>query len=161
MDLMGQLRINLKQIIHHYGDYVRCIRTSMITRGVCVRDLSDYLLTLSAFSHGEQQLVLLTDSRHKLESAVEIGDIFRLLTLEYSSFLIYDLFEGLIRKYDIDIRQDELRYPEHLAAYVRKHTIEEFIQIIPRLGGIADSSEKLTLILDINQTQKLSKINVQ
>ncbi len=78
--------------------------------------------------------------------------------MEYSSFLNYDIFETLVSNFDIDRGQDELRYPEHLAAYVRKHTIEEFIRVIPKLGEFAESSENLTLILDVKQTRALGEI---
>ena len=159
-DLRFRLTINRQEIIERYTFYVDYIRMSMTGQGVTVKDLRIFLLGLSAFSHCEQQYELL--SSRKLKEASCIGDIFILLLEEYSSFLNYRIFQVLQKKYVKDEGQEELKYPEYLKAYVEKHNIVEFVEIKGGLkevpGDSTETSEKMILKIDIEETSKLAKL---
>lgn len=157
-DLKYKLRLNLKEIIKRYSSYVDCVRSTIISKGVSARELCAYLLTLSAFSHLEKEDVLLSSSKLQLEKASDVNDIFIILITDYASFLNYGIFQTLLEKYAIDEGQEELRYPEHLKAYVEKHKISEFIEIKPILGKLTATMQKITLVFNINQTCKLAKL---
>lgn len=158
-DLKFKLRLNLREIIKRYASYVDCIRESVINKGITARDLCAYLLTLSAFSHHEKQGMLLSSSKLQLEKAVGVNDIFILLISEYASFLNNGIFQTLLENYNIDEGQEELRYPEHLKAYVEKHKIFEFIEIKSILSKITTAnSQKMVLVFNIQQTCRLAKL---
>jgi hypothetical protein len=118
------------------------------------------LTGISAFSHSERQDVLLPNSIFK--EASDISDIFILLIEKFSSFLNYDIFETLQQKYVKDEGQEALKYPEHLKVYVEKHKIAEFVEIKGGLKGVSgpstDTSEKMTLKIDIDVTCRLAKL---
>ena len=156
MDLQFILNRNLKAIIKRYGYYVNCLRVILQEKGVSPKELSDHLLSLSAFS-AEHRLALIADKDHKLEKAEAIIDVIVFLKKECSSFLDYEIFQEIATKYNIREDREELRYGEYLTAYVNKHKVSEFIQVNPLLKS-RDSSEKLTLKLDLQSTYRLAKV---
>lgn len=89
---------------------------SIINQGVTVRDLRTFLIGLPAFSHGKQEVSLL--STNKLNAAIDVNDIFILLQTEYASFLNYRIFKKLQEKYVADKGQEELQYPDLLKEYI-------------------------------------------
>ena len=155
-NLRHKLRLDRQEIIKRYGSYVDCIRWSIIKQGVTLKDLRASLLCLSAFSNSNQEDMLLADS--KIEEAVEINDIFVILEKDYSSFLNYEIFQTLQEKFVQNKDQEELRYPDHLKTYIKKHNIEEFIEMKPVPGKATNTSEILVLKLDLKETSKLSKL---
>ena len=160
MDLKHQLKINLQEIMKHYASYVRCVRMSLVKIGVSARDLTDFLLTLSAFEHkeGDPKLTLFYGMRKKLKDVDKIEDIFRILTEEYASFLNYEVFESIIDEFEVDNTQKKLKYPEHLVAYIYKHKINEFCEINPLLKNLKDSSKELILKFDVKLTDTLGSL---
>ena len=149
-DLQYQLKQNLLEIKGRYASYVMCICLSLQNKGVTVKNLRTYLLSLDAFqsSHYNTNLKLLSDKEDKLEKADDIEDIFCILVRECASFLNYGIFQSIIEEYDIDTSQKKLAYPEHLKAYVDKHKLSEFYEINPELKSFTDDS-KLVLLLNI------------
>ena len=121
------------------------------------KDLCFYLLTISAFNHKEKKLMLLSSHRADLEKAADLYDILGLLSKEYASFLNYNIFQIIVGKYQLNEGQEELKYPEHLAAYINRHKVSEFIEINPFLQKFTKTSKKLVLKFDIESTCRLSK----
>ena len=159
MDLRFILEKNLKEIIKQYGFYVDCIRTILEERDISPKALRSYLISVSAFSSScsGQRIALMSDKKHELEKAETITDIFIFLTTECASFLNYSIFQDIVEKYNIVEDRKELKYCEHLKAYIEKHTISEFVEINPLLKPML-ATKKLTLKYNVDQTCKLAKV---
>ena len=159
MDLQYILKRNLKAIVKKYGLYVDCLRTILQEKGATPSELRDHLHSVSVFSANctEHGLALIPDKDHQLNKAESITDIIVFLKNQCSSFLDYEIFQGIAKKYNINEDREELRYGEHLKAYVDMHKVSEFIQINPLLKS-KDNSKKLTLKLDIQSTCRLAKV---
>jgi hypothetical protein len=166
-DLKIQLQSNLTEIHERYTLYVSCIRESLQEKGVRAKDLCSDLMTMPAFSHPEQKLILLSAHKEKLEKAGEQDDlnaIFDLLASEYATFIAYDIFQFILEKYQkkyhggIATGQEELKYPDHLKLYLKKHNASEFAEINPLLKKYSAASTELVLKMDIESTTSLSKI---
>ena len=159
-ELTLQLDKELDTIIKQYGSYVTSIRRALKTKGVCAKDLSSDLQTVSAFNHAKQKRLLLSAHETELKRSEDLNDVFNLLAKEYASFLNYGIFEYIIETYDIDKDNEKLKYPEKLKAYIKRHKISEFVKINPLLESFVDTSEQLSLILkvDIDATCRLAKI---
>ena len=159
MDLQFILEKNLRAIIKKFGLYVNRLRTILQDKGVSPSELRDHLFSLSVFSANctEHRLALISDKDQKLEKAKSITDIIVFLKNECSSFLDYEIFQEIAKEYNIVEDREELRYGEHLKAYVNKHKVSEFIQVNPLLKS-KQKSKKLTLKLDVENTCRLAKI---
>ena len=156
--LQMQLDQGLSDIISKYNNYVNSICESLQAKGIDAKQLGFKLLNLSAFNHSGQKRMLLSTHEAELKRAVDLYDIFSLLTMEYASFLNYEVFQFIVNKYKLDNGQDEFKYPEYLNTYVRKHKISEFIEINPLLKNFTDASKEVTLKININLTSELAKI---
>ncbi len=159
MDLRFILRRNLKDITKKYAFYVDCLRTVLEEKGVTAEALHSYLLSVSAFSSScsGHRLALVSDNKHELEKAETVRDIFDFLTTECASFLNCEIFQDIMEKYNINEDRKELKYHEHLKAYIKKHTVSEFVKINPLLKP-KKGCKKLTLKYDIDSTCKLAKV---
>ena len=159
MDLEFILEKNLKEIIRKYASYVDCLCSIIEEKGVSPKSLRLFLLSLpvSTRSYQGQKLTLLSDKKDELEEAKTITDIFIFLTTEWASFLNYDIFQDIIKNYNISEDQERLKYPEHLKAYIEKHKISEFVKINPLLKQMTGSKE-LVLKCDIENTCRLAKL---
>ena len=137
-----------------------CIREILTARNVSARDLGAKLLAITAFSHEEQNLSLLSGHQDVLKNPRDLIEIFNLLVTKYASFLNYDIFQVILEKYSIDQAQNELlKYPEHLKDYVNKLKISEFISINPQLSlKQSTTSSKVTLKANIELTSQLARI---
>ena len=137
--------------------YVKRIRETLQDKGVTAKDLSANLLNISAFNHDktEQQLMLMSAHKAELEKAVDLYDVFKLVSTVYASFLNYDIFQFIVNIYQIDHGQEELKYPQHLRTYINKHKLSECLH---GFRDITDGSSKLILKIDIEATSRLSKI---
>ncbi len=157
-DLRQQLQRNLSDIKKYYASYVRCIQLSLKSKGITVKDLRAYLLSLDAFQsdHDDASLKLFSDKREKLEKASDIEDIFYLLITESASFLNYEIFQTMLDEYDIDTSQKKLSYPEHLNAYINK--LSEFYEINPSLESFTDDSKSLVLKFGIELTSTIGTL---
>ena len=98
----------------------------MQDKGVHAKDLVFYLLTLSAFNHSEQKKVLLLSHEAELEKADDLIDVFKIIMREYASFMNYEIFQCIVKKYNLDNGKEVFKYPEHLEAYVNRLKIIEF-----------------------------------
>lgn len=156
-DLSRQLDKELDNITTRYTCYVSCIRESLQEKGVSPKDLYSNLRTMRAFNRTENKRTLLSAHDEQLKKAVDLYDIFNILTSEYASFLDYDIFRFILKKYKIYHGQEELKYPEHLNAYLAKHKISEFVDINPLLKKFSASTE-LVLKFDIEATCDLTKL---
>lgn len=160
-DLKLQLQSDQDTIIQQYSLYVSCIRESLEAKGVSAKDLCSDLMTMSAFNHAEQKVMLLSAHKEELEKAVDLNAIFNLLATEYASFFDYDIFRFILEKYQkkyrIQIGEQESKYPDHLKAYLEKHKVAQFVDINPLLKKYTASTE-LVLKIDIESTSRLSKI---
>ena len=160
-DLVHQLKLNRDQIICRYANYVSCLCDCVKEKGVTVEHLRTYLLKLPAFtgcSDDKQENVLLSDVKNQLKDADTIHKIFDLIGEERTSFLNYDVFKFILEKYCSDVKHEDLKYPEHLKAYVDQHSIKEFFEINPSLEKCTASCKKLQFKLDIEPTCKIAKI---
>ena len=159
-DLKRQLDKGLRNITAQYSIYVRRIRESLQDKGVTAKDLCANLLNFSAFNHEttEQKRMLISVHKAELDKAVDLYDVFNLISTVYASFLNYDVFQFIVDTYQLDNGQEELKYDEHLEAYLKKHKLSEFIEIKPRLREVTADSSELILKIDIESTSRLSKI---
>ena len=156
-DLEQQLNRNLKQIQGQYADYVDCILTIVEENGVSAERLSAYLLNLCAFSNDRKE-VILSDLRAEIESAGSVIKIFNILSTKYASFLDFDIFQSILKKYGRNESREDLNYPMHLEAYIKKHKIIEFIKINPNLEKLNDTSKKLNIKFGIKKTCNLENL---
>ena len=62
-----------------------------------------------------------------------------------------------MEKYRIDNGQEELKYAEHLEAYIKRIKISEFIEINPQLKSLTKSN-KIILKIDIESTSEVFQI---
>ena len=115
-------------------------------------------MTLSAFNHTEQNLILVSAHEAELEKATDINAIFNLLNREYASFLNYDIFDFILTQHQLDHGQEELKYPEHLKAYLERHNVSEFVKVNPLFKKYTDTSKELVLKIDIESSSKLAKL---
>ena len=160
-DLEYLLEINLEAIEKLYATYVSYIYDSIEEMNVSVKKLRMYLLNLPALncdkSKDEQQYKLLSGVRDKLHKASTVEDIFFVLSIECASFLNYDIFESIQKKYKI-ADSTELKYPEDLKAYIYMHKVSEFVKVNPKLAKFTASSETVVLKFDIPITSKIAKV---
>ena len=140
-----------------YSRYIRHIRQCLKKKEVSVEDLCTDLLSMSATSIPEQKLSLLSGQRAELEKAVSINGIFNILITKYASFLDYEIFQFIVDTYQIDCGQEELKYSEHLKAYLEKHVVSEFVAINPSLKKYVDSKE-LTFKVDVHLMFSMANI---
>ena len=163
-DLKYYLRLYRDQIKEKYAAFVTSLCTAVIATQVSLRDFRLYVLGLSAFQDqdGEQPNLLDDVKKAKIEEAGSIHRIFEVLTTECCSFLHIGIFQSIIKKYDIKTDSEDLKYSEHLKAYIDKHKISEFLEVIPRLDIFLASSngnqKKLTLKFDVNLPVKVTHV---
>lgn len=158
VDLKRRLDRELGKIIESYTNYQICIRESLQAKGVDAKELVTNLLTISAFNHTEQKRTLLSAHETELKKATDLYDVFNLITKEYASFMNCDLLQFILKKYDIDCGQEELKYPEHLKAYLENHEVSKFLEINPLLKKYTAASTEFVLKLDIEPTSRMAKL---
>ena len=156
-DLQFLLESNLRNILTAFADYTFCVQQSLQEKNIEVDSICDYLI---GFTSNDHSIALLSGAkRAKLAEANSISKIFRFLKEECTSFLNYDIFECLIKRFKLDRDQEDLTYPEKLKAYVKKQRISEFIETKPALSKYtSDDTMKLILVLDIDSMCRLDKL---
>ena len=157
-DLKRQLNKDLQNITGRYSSYVKQIRIALQDNGVTVKDLSETLMDFAAFNVGEEKLVSLSTHVAELEKAVDLHDVFKLIRMEYASFLNYDIFQYIVNAYKINCEQEELKYPQHLRDYAEKLKLSEFFEINPQLKEVSAFSSEVIVKIDIESTSRLSRI---
>ena len=158
VDLKQQLESNLEEILFCFAAYTDCVQVSLEKKRIEVKRLCAYLLGLPSFMFhcNDRRLMLLATKKTELEEADSIGDIMVTLKTECTSFLNYQIYQGLVKHFDLDNGQNDLKYPEKLRAYIEMHKISEFIEIQPILCELTEEKKELILILDIEPTCRLS-----
>ena len=136
------------------------MRTILIEKAVSPEGLRSYLLSLPATnrSYEGQNLTLLSNKEAELQKCDSVTDIFNFLTTKCASFLNYDIFQFILKRYNISDDQENLQYPEHIKAYIKKHKISEFAKINPLLKS-KNGSKKLTLKYDVENICSLAKVD--
>ena len=157
VDLIFVLNRKRDEIMNRYASFVSCLCTSVKATGVSVEDFRTYLLKLPAFTKNQQD-TLLSGVKDKMKNACTINEIFDLIGEEYTSFLNCDIFLSILNQYCSGVDNNDLKYPEHLKAYIDQHTINEFISVNRELEKITDKDEKLKFKFDIEQTSKVAKV---
>ena len=160
--LQQQLTHYRDAILDRYRRYELYIRDSVLKKGVSLDSLVEHLLYLPALNchSDEEKHKLLHGKREKLKNTETIRALFLLLHEECASFLNYGVFQSIATEYGINEDCDELKYPEHLKAYFKKHTIAEFAKVIPRIEKRCDSSKReITFKFDIKTTERCAKIS--
>lgn len=156
-DLECILEQNTKEIGRKYAAYVDSLRSRIEAKGVSAQELQSYLLSLIA-SNG-QELTLLSNKKPEIEGCTTVKAIFNLLTTKCASFLNYDIFQSILEYYKITMDIEELKYQDHLKAYLHQHKISKFFKINPKLKKkYPKGTEKLILKCDIKTTCKLAKV---
>ena len=161
MDLQQQLQHNLNEILERYRHYVLHIRGSVERMKISIESLLDHLFYLPGMKHhyNKEKHELLHGKREKLKTMKTIRELFLLLDEECTSFLNYGIFQSIATEYGINEDCDELKYPEHLKAYLKKHTISEFAMVNPGLQKKYDSSKKEFICkFDIEYTERVAKV---
>lgn len=139
-----------------HASYVSCILTSLKDKGVSAKKLSVFLLYLPAFNPlAEKKHPLLFDVRDELKKAATIEEIFITLS-DVCSFFDCKTFELMVKEYNLDQNQEQLKYPEHLKTYMESHKISEFIQVNPLLKKLNDESVPLVFKFDLDATCTLA-----
>ena len=139
-------------IIDDYADYTDCIAVSLVEKKVDVKRLKTYTLNLHPGGDEHNLMPLSSRVRDAFESLDNVYDIIGRLC-HYTSFLDYHLFEKIVRKFKIDETQEELKYPEKLQQYIKKHTVSEFMEVHPTLNDpkYVDDTKKLVIVLNVQQ----------
>lgn len=155
-DLEQKLKNNLRGIINKYAAYIRCVQQSVKNAGVNAKDLRDFLLTLTAFEHNNDQKPKLF-VREKLKKLDDIDEIIKMIEENYATFLDFEILQSIVDEFVSDTH-DKLNYKNHLQEYVNNHKITEFSKINPLLRNFKDTSKELILKYDIKLTAQLGSL---
>ena len=156
--LREQLTRKLQRILVQFANYVCCIRIHLEEKPVDIEDFSQYIQSLPGYECGGDKLMLLSSRRDELSKANTFIKIFIILQ-ECTSFLNYQLFEYIIDTYIIERNSlAKLDYPSKLHKYLEELKISEFILLKPILANISDDNMRLTIVLNIEETCRVSKI---
>ena len=153
-DLRQLLRANFMMIYKAYGKYTYCISESLDNMKVDIIKLKAYSLTLHA-GCDEHNLVPLSsrvgDAFEKLSNVYDVITKLR----DFTSFLECHFFEDIVHHFKIDKTQEDLKYPEKLREYIKKHTVSEFTEIRPEIRTVlskyTDDTKELVIVLDVQQ----------
>ena len=157
---MSQLNIKLEIILTQFVDYVNCIRKYLETHEK-IDDVCFYLTCLPCSKHkGAKVNMLLESKRDELFRANTFIEVFIILQ-NFTSYLNYHLFEKIIEAFipnkDRESKK-QLDYPSHLRHYLEGHNISEFKLLKPLFEKMSNDSMKLTILLDIESSCRLSKV---
>lgn len=101
----------------------------------------------------------------ELKTAEEVTHIFFILSSKYASFLDYNIFDAILKRFGENEQHDDLNYPAYLKSFFENHTIQEFIKSNPKLINpklkeeLDKQSEKITIKFNVRRTQSLSTLN--
>ena len=120
----------------------------------CLEDRNIGVDKLWAFLSGlpccvDRNLMLLSAKKNEFERAASMTAIFIILKTECSSFLNYHIFESILAGFGIGDMHEDLKYPEMLKCYIKKHKVSEFIEVHPQLNKFSDATKELVIILNI------------
>ena len=163
MDLEYILERNLEEVLVKFASYVDCLRDAVKEKCISLEDFHSFLLKLPAFSksHEGQMLTLLSEKKSKLKETKTFTETFDFLSTECASFLNYGIFQHIVEKYNIKEDKEELKYNDHLKAYIEKHKISEFVKINHLLLTLLQNkigSTELVLKYDIKTAERLARV---
>ena len=115
MNLKQQLNRNLKRIKFRYACYVDTLRKRVIAQGVEVDELCGFIENLFDFDddESEERQKILCIAREELKTAKTINNIFSSISKNCASFLEIDIFESIIRHYNIEKDCEDLNYANY------------------------------------------------
>ena len=158
--LRSQLNFKLESILTRFADYVNCIRKYLETHEK-VDDVCYYLTCLPCSKHrGAKVKMLFESKRDELLSAATFIEVFIILQ-NFTSYLNYHLFEKIIEAYIPNyyrISKEQLEYPSFLNVYLNELKISEFKLLKPIFKGMPNDNKKVTILLEVKSTCRLSKI---
>ena len=64
--------------------------------------------------------MMLSDMRAEIENAGSVIKIFNILSSKYASFLDYDIYKRILKKYGRNENREELNYPTYLRGLYKK-----------------------------------------
>ena len=136
-------------IFDDYADYTDCIAHSLVEKKVDINRLKEYSLSLHPGGDEHNLMPFAGDAFEKLDNVYSFIGKLR----NFTSFLDCHLFEKIVHKFKIDKTQQELKYPEKLQDYIKKHTVSEFMEVHPVLNDpkyVVDT-KKLVIVLDVQK----------
>lgn len=154
------LKENLQAIISKYASYVHRLCKLIEAKGESPESLRLHILSLSFHTTDEkrQSLAPMSKKRTELEKCKTVNEIFTLLATECASFLNYEIFQEIQTHYKIGEDEEELKYADHLKAYIEKHKISEIAKVIPQLEDEPKDCTKMILKFDVELTCKFAHI---
>jgi hypothetical protein len=162
MDLKQQLQRSMRELVTLYASFVSNVCSSLIKSHVSAEILSSFLLNLPAFKsdqRGRQRgLVLLSDVRNQLESAITIYQVIDTLSVEHASYLNCEVYQSIVGEFGT--RKDHERmdnYFERHQDYIGRHKLLEYLELHPARRG-TDPTKKLILRLNFNMTMRISEL---
>jgi hypothetical protein len=156
-DLRFVLEGKRDAIMNRFACFVLSLCTHVKESGVSVENFRTWLLQLPAFASDHHD-TLLSGVRAEMRKADTINKLFDLIGEGYTSFLNYGILDSILSKYCKDVDCEDLKYPEHLEAYINEHNVTEFGLVHPQLVKISTTSEKLCFKFDIEKTRKIGKV---
>lgn len=155
---MQQLELNLQAIMTQYASFVSCVCESVIHKGVSVDQLCGYLLNLPAFKHSHKENTLLSGISDEILKSDTIYGVFNVLSLKYASYLNYNIFLSILKRFNINKSQEMIEYPKLLQDYINSHTLSNFVEIDSKLEKFTDASKKIVLKFDVELTSRVSEV---
>ena len=153
INLKHQLKLGRDRIRKHYTSFKSTVCSLIIKKGIPIDELLFFLRDYPGLEKCKERF----DS---LPKDVKYYDIFKLIGDEFASYLHYDIFQDLLDKYCTASEKDcdELKYSEHLKAYIEQLDIKHFLKINPDLQKLPCGSKELCLKMDIEETTRITKI---
>lgn len=155
IDLKHQLKSNQDRIINRYALFVSRLCDSIHDKKVGAMNLRTFIFRSPAIEGdaGKESV------KEKLLKASTINEIIDLIGNECASFLHCDIYQSILEKYCSDIDHDELKYSEHLKAYINSIKVSEFLVINPELKKLAaTTTNTIAVKVDIVMSSKFVKI---
>ena len=161
MDLNQQLKRTVRELMNHYASFVSRLRSSVRDR-VTVDAMRSLLLGMSAFMddyQGRHHIPLFIQLEADFQEAVEVTDFIDSLSLNYGSFLNYDIFRLISMRCGNEKDAERLTcYGEHRQDYIIRHKLSEFIEVRPPFGRHAETNEQLIVNFDIDLDTRIAQL---
>lgn len=162
MDLKQQLQRSMRELVTQYASFVSSVCSSLIKNHVSPEILSSFLLDIPAFlsdERGRQRgLVLLSDVREQLESAVTIYNVIDTLSIEHASYLNCEIYQSIVGEFGTQKDHDKMNnYFLHRQDYIDRHKLLEYLELHPSRRG-TDVTDKLFLRLSFDMTMRISQL---
>ena len=140
-----------------------CVCECVRNTGATAEQLRTFLLNLPAFSPSEdtkRHCKLFPGSKIDYEEADSVYTLFGVISLEYASYLSYDLFQVILDGYCSEGECDsvKLKYPSHLKEYIEQHKILEFVEVNPELERCTDASKRVEVETGIKSTSSIERL---